>query len=1627
MPVYTPNCFEPPSSLSHFEDMCYPTNAPTNNNMYFTMSNANGAGVNKRFLRPEERKVLCDIGYTVAATYTSLAQGASTVYSGGACSGPPIWGINDGIVGGAYTYTSSGATVSINISGATGIINNDATITTSAVCVETVYNNGTVGVNGNLITFTPAANFTGDFLLRYIPINVSGAQGNITYIFGYIFPSGCSPISACDMVQNRGFETNLNCGPIVGNPSITVACWNRFTLTPDLLVNNCTYSAACNLGVSTMSSTPTFSSHNMTTNANNRAVVGIAGYSQLGNGYAESLMNFMGAPLIPATSYNLSFWAYQYSGTKIDPALGVNITQPVNTPSLPVVLSFATSSIPIVPVGADFPVTSQETILTTTLANQMNTWKYYSYQFTYTPVITTTGNILYVGPNSALNLSMAIAAGQPSTGATLYYMLIDDISLKPASQTVSITLVSTTLCPGNGYTNLAQYVSVRTGTFTGPGVSTVIVNGNVQYNFNIPGLLNPGVYTLTYSYWDNLGCLQTTYVQITLQNQGATPQLALSTNSLCTGTNATITATSTYTNFLWLPGNYTTNAIVVPAGSGTTYTILTVQSPSCTTSNTVYIPLSDLVPNYVVASPSPGVCSGVATTFTLSGWPPIASFTCNPGNFTSSPFTYVPNGNTQFTLNVLTTQACSLTSTHIITVKTDCCTGTTNIVNSLATNSVTNLSGSNVVNFPIVVPASSTLNVIGELKFAAGVFLRVDGVVYLNGSHLYSCGTDMWEGIRLTRGSTFISQSGGTTNLIEDAKIAIDITEVPWNGDPVPSTNSGTFQPPICKIDNTIFNKNYIGIHIENFPITTTTNYNFILNSSVFTCRNLAFSSTTWSQSNIILGTLRYATPQAATVLSSPYLFNLSAPSNLKPPYANIKSFAAIQLNRVGTTTSNNTVYSLVIGETANIVNNFNLFDSHAIGIDALNSHVASYNNVFQNTQYNASAGINAGIRHINTYNLANPYGTNLWLQNAKLDLVAPNNPANCNNKFYDCNNGVYAAGTSSLNIKYALFSSSQTTATPVSQAMPGFFGINIMSNKFDNYQINTNKFLNLFAGINCHVKFDYLSFSPQNTVYGERWGTFSCTANYFSAASATNASVGNGRTALGINISAPVTSSVNQSFFALNPNNGLKVMYNNFDRVACGISMSNMQVKAYTKTLANNAILLATNNNTNLAQWGIKSTANNKGIVNTNTVIGFTTANLNIAGILHEDNFTGASVQCNNVSNLPRGFEHRNKNPNMMWRENKMTNCWHGMHATNWGTTAIGGIGQQGSSGNKSGNQWLGTAWSASSLQTWVDNNTNAGNSKLWVMSSGNESLLTNNQGFLFPNSPQNSYQDPNNRPPTNTGMSYCPTQAGGCAGCTARGGNDEYDLDSEIANLLLFISIDLDSLNALNNDTLDAWYADLEDQIGDLFKIEGFLSQGDFATAQSYINSYSPETNLQENFKSYFQLYRKYAQYDSLSSYDSLSLLVLANQCPAVDGPAVHKARTLFDLINGTLTFYNDDSCETSGYTGARNGTLLEQSIELSLLKAHESEQIKGRTRNHYSIFPNPASTHIAIQSSEYRGLATILIFDVSGHLLLQEHVSLETTQIKLPVDLMNGVYYLKILDTKNGCTVKKVVISK
>ncbi len=211
VPVYTPTCFEQGSSLSHFEDLLYPTCAsPYGNDNYFVLSNVNLLGTTKRYLKPEERNVLCDIGYNVKTTFgVSTTSSGFYNYGGTACAGISVAGLNDGInSNGDYTFVGNAST-NISINGAT-ILNNDVNATGFECLQDTTAPatlSGTSGTSSTTINFSSAT--TGLHVLRYVPVNGT-KRGNITYLYVYIripvSTGGCSPTpSACNLVSNGNF------------------------------------------------------------------------------------------------------------------------------------------------------------------------------------------------------------------------------------------------------------------------------------------------------------------------------------------------------------------------------------------------------------------------------------------------------------------------------------------------------------------------------------------------------------------------------------------------------------------------------------------------------------------------------------------------------------------------------------------------------------------------------------------------------------------------------------------------------------------------------------------------------------------------------------------------------------------------------------------------------------------------------------------------------------------------------------------------------------------------------------------------------------------------------------------------------------------------------------------------------------------------------------------------------------------------------------------------------------------------------------------------------------------------------------------------------------------------------
>lgn len=590
--VFTPDCYLLGSSLSHFNDVCStpasftPASSctavasPSNSGLYFLMSYAVGSGscFVKRYPKAEERFVLCDIGYSVNTTYTSTALLSGTLtshsYGGSSCPGSNIWGVNDGISGSVYTYTTTGNTFTVPIS---TIIANDASATTTISCLEVVYSNATLVPGPTNLTLTATAG-SGLVILKYLPVNSGGSFGNATYIFVYFIPSSCNPPSACNMVQNSGFENlaaGLACGEQLGPNGVPpgfmsqLSCWDNYQPNPDLYTRGCTTGTLFNLGNNTRGTIPPIDSYN---GFPNDRVVGIL---QIPNGANEVLKNNLSSPLIPGNSYQISFLVKNYSGIYYATSTS-SVT--VNPNVSPIVLSFASYST-FAFVGGGFPSGLSPLISFTIPANTStnNVWT----SVTSTFVCPSTPN----AQQYALMIGMHPANTALLTGSTSAYCFLDEVFISPVP-TESFSIPTATACGYTSYTNLAQYAST-TGTFTGTGVTFTAG----QFHFNSPQILNTGTYPVAFTYSAN-GCLTTLWQNITVSPSFTVTPLISGTTCINFPSSITLNGVSgsNPSTFTWQPGNLIGSLVTVTPTIFTTYTVYASDVNNCTVTNTLSVP-----------------------------------------------------------------------------------------------------------------------------------------------------------------------------------------------------------------------------------------------------------------------------------------------------------------------------------------------------------------------------------------------------------------------------------------------------------------------------------------------------------------------------------------------------------------------------------------------------------------------------------------------------------------------------------------------------------------------------------------------------------------------------------------------------------------------------------------------------------------------------------------------------------------------------------------------------------------------------------------------------------------------------------------------------------------------------
>ena len=508
VPVYTPNCFNDFSSLSHFEDALFPScTTPNGNDAYFLMCNAGNSGIIRRFLKPQERQALCSIGYSVKTTFgvASTFNGYFN-YGGTVCGGISVAGVNDGINNSSqYTFIGNSG-VGISLSGAT-ILSND-TNATGFECLQDISSNNTYpttlsatsGTSTSTITFS--SSISGVHLLRYIPTN--GTQkGNITYIYVNVIPtassSSCNPVtSVCNLVSNGNFENNNNYLTVPANTEFDRACgWYNVGSEGSTYYRTNSVNNQLNVPCNTYG----FQTDNI---VNNQAYAGINVLQHSNISRTSTIIGtLLTSSLLPNTSYQLKF---DVSEAEFRRETFFQLQ------------AFISTTLPSAITGGLIPNSLLNTgILLTnpTFSSTTNGWETIIFPFTTGNVVASNMNRLYIGalngslndPTISTSLPSLVAVGCTNAifhfgGGLFAHYYIDNVSLVGG-----YINLPTSMCFNATLPNLATFLSSgvpTTGVFSGDIVT--ITNGIYSFTPLVPSKGESFTTTITYTFTNNLGC-----------------------------------------------------------------------------------------------------------------------------------------------------------------------------------------------------------------------------------------------------------------------------------------------------------------------------------------------------------------------------------------------------------------------------------------------------------------------------------------------------------------------------------------------------------------------------------------------------------------------------------------------------------------------------------------------------------------------------------------------------------------------------------------------------------------------------------------------------------------------------------------------------------------------------------------------------------------------------------------------------------------------------------------------------------------------------------------------------------------------------------------------------------------
>ncbi|HKR03274.1 MAG TPA: PKD domain-containing protein, partial [Bacteroidia bacterium] len=197
--------------------------------------------------------------------------------------------------------------------------------------------------------------------------------------------------------------------------------------------------------------------------------------------------------------------------------------------------------------------------------------------------------------------------------------------------------------------------------------ATITASGGVTY------LWNPGGYTgssisvspvISTNYivyvTDTNGCGNSDTVSVTVNPLPSAD--AGADQSICTGANATLSATGGV-SYLWTPGGAVTSSITVSPLSSTNYIVQVTGANGCSKNDSVYITVNPLP--LANAGPDEVICSGASVTLSASGG---TSYLWTPGGNITSSILVSPLSSTNYIVKVTDLNGCENSDTVNVAV-----------------------------------------------------------------------------------------------------------------------------------------------------------------------------------------------------------------------------------------------------------------------------------------------------------------------------------------------------------------------------------------------------------------------------------------------------------------------------------------------------------------------------------------------------------------------------------------------------------------------------------------------------------------------------------------------------------------------------------------------------------------------------------------------------------------------------------------------------------------------------------------------------------------------------------------------------------------------------------------------